>query len=236
MIAVIHRLVSVVPPRKRGVRNEIIIAKIFDSFAIISITKRNITCIHLKNKEKNRVVAKKKFQTDGKTAISIGDRMWGFAVGLNWLVERICVVLVAVLVLDIWFGIVARYFLELGITWTEELARYIMIWAALLAISSAAHRREHIGLVFVLTALPPRPRRVLQAAIDCLGIAFFLFLLVYGIRMTIDGASQFAMIFGMTMVVPFAAVPVSAGLTALQIFMVAIRPPTTPETPEVMIA
>jgi TRAP-type transport system small permease protein len=158
--------------------------------------------------------------------------LWVFAKKLNWLVERLCVVLVAVLVIDIWFGIVARYFLELGITWTEELARYIMIWAALLAISSAAHRREHIGLVFVLAALPPRPRQYLQAMIDCLGIAFFLFLVVYGIRMTIDGTSQFAMIFGMSMVVPFASVPVGAGLTALQILLVAIRPPDASDAPD----
>jgi len=82
--------------------------------------------------------------------------------------------------------------------------------------------------------LPPRPRRALQAAIDALGIAFFLFLVVYGIRMTIDGTSQYAMIFGMTMVVPYASVPVSAGLTALQIFLVAIRSPVEPEMPEVL--
>jgi len=179
---------------------------------------------------------RKKFHDEREATAHFRVVMWKFAVKLNWLIERICVVLVAVLVLDIWFGIVARYVLELGITWTEELARYIMIWAALLAISSAAHRREHIGLVFVLLALPPHPRRILQAAIDGLGIAFFLFLFVYGIRMTIDGASQYAMIFGMNMVVPFASVPVSAGLTALQIFLVAIKPPSTPETLEVQAA
>ena len=177
---------------------------------------------------------RKKFHLRRDSASSLRGSLWGFAVRLNWLVERVCVVLVAVLVLDIWFGIVARYFLELGITWTEELARYIMIWAALLAVSCAAHRREHIGLVFVLAALPRRPRRVLQAAIDGLGIAFFLFLLVYGIQMTIDGASQYAMIFGMNMVVPYASVPVSAGLTALQIFLAAIQPPAEPEAPEVL--
>lgn len=153
--------------------------------------------------------------------------MWTFGERLNRVVERICAVLVAVLVLDIWFGILARYVLELGITWTEELARYIMIWAALLAVSSAAHRREHIGLNFVMHGLPPMAQQILQAAIDALGIAFFLFLFVYGVGMTVDGTSQFAMIFGMTMVVPYAAVPVSAALTALQILITAIRPGET---------
>jgi TRAP-type transport system small permease protein len=150
--------------------------------------------------------------------------LWAFGEKLNWLVDRTCVILVAALVLDIWFGIIARYVLELGITWTEELARYIMIWAALLAISSAAHHREHIGLDFALRALPPLPRRILQAGIDTLGVAFFLFLCFYGVGMTVDGANQYAMIFGMTMMVPFASVPVAAALTALQIFIASLKP------------
>jgi len=149
---------------------------------------------------------------------------WNLGKKLNWWVERLCALLVAVLVLDIWFGIVARYVLELGITWTEELARYIMIWAALLAISCAAHRREHIGLDFLSRLLVPAQRWILQAAIDSLGIAFFLFLFVYGVGMAADGASQYAMIFGMTMVVPYASVPVAAALTALQILLAASRP------------
>lgn len=64
---------------------------------------------------------------------------------LNWLVERLCAALVGVMVLIVWFGIVNRYFLETGVTWTEEAARYLMIWSALLAISCCARYREHIG-------------------------------------------------------------------------------------------
>ena len=150
---------------------------------------------------------------------------WAFGERLNWWVERLCAVLIAVLVLDIWFGILARYVLELGITWTEELARYIMIWAALLAVSCVAHRREHIGLTMLLHRLPPSVRPLAQHAIDLLGIAFFLFLFVYGVGMTADGASQFAMIFGMTMTIPFASVPVAAALTTLQILLTMVRPP-----------
>jgi TRAP-type C4-dicarboxylate transport system permease small subunit len=45
--------------------------------------------------------------------------------------------------------------------------------------------------------------------------------------MTKDGLTQYATIFGMTMVVPFAAVPVSSMLTAFQIFAVMFREPET---------
>ncbi|NOR24070.1 MAG: hypothetical protein GQ542_06685 [Desulforhopalus sp.] len=54
---------------------------------------------------------------------------------LNWLVERICALLMGIMVMVIWFGVVELYFLHLGFTWAEEFSRYVMIWAALLAVS-----------------------------------------------------------------------------------------------------
>ena len=146
---------------------------------------------------------------------------------LNWVVERVCALLVGVMVVVIWFGVVERYVLHLGFTWTEELSRYVMIWAALLAVSCGAHYREHIGLNIVQRFLPERGQKILGICLDLIGMAFFLFLAWYGIGMTRDGLTQYATIFGMTMVVPFAAVPVSSVLTAFQIFAAMLRQPQT---------
>ena len=82
--------------------------------------------------------------------------LYATAYRLNWLVERICALLVGIMVMVIWFGVVERYFLHLGFTWPEELSRYVMIWAALLAVSCGAFYREHIGLNIVSRFLPPR--------------------------------------------------------------------------------
>ncbi|PLY02657.1 MAG: TRAP transporter small permease [Desulfuromonas sp.] len=141
-----------------------------------------------------------------------------FATQLNWVVERVCALLVGVMVVIIWFGVVERYFLHLGQTWPEELSRYVMIWAALLAVSCGAYYREHIGLDLVRNILPGRLKRWLQVSLDLIGIAFFLFLAWYGIGMTKAGMGQYATIFGMKMTIPFASVPISAALTAFQMF------------------
>lgn len=142
---------------------------------------------------------------------------------LNWLIERLCAGLVAAMVVIVWFGVVSRYLVDLGATWSEELARYVMIWAALLAVSCGAYRREHIGLDFFSHLLAPRTRLALRVTLDLLGIAFFLFLFVYGMGMASAGASQYATIFGMTMLVPFASVPVAAALTVFQITVTMLR-------------
>ena len=154
-----------------------------------------------------------------------------FAYRLNWFVERICALLMGVMVVVIWFEVLERYFLELGITWTEEFSRYVMIWAALLAVSCGAYYREHIGLELFNRFLPPKILRTLIVSLDVISISFFVFLFYYGIGMTAAGASQYATIFGMTMVVPFAAVPVSSALTAIQIFAAMFRIPAASAGP-----
>ncbi len=145
------------------------------------------------------------------------------AARLTWLVDRICVALLVLLILDVWLGVIVRYVWPLPITFTEELARYLMIWLALLAVSSCIGRREHIGVQFIFATLPAPAARVLLGVIDALGIAFFLFLLFYGVGMVERGARTFTMIYGISKGVPFAAVPVAAALAALQLAFVAVR-------------
>lgn len=142
---------------------------------------------------------------------------------VNYLAERLCGVLVAAMIGVVWFGIVDRYFFALGGTWTEELARYIMIWAALLAVPCCTHRREHIGLDLLFKKIPQQHKVKARVFLDLLGMAFFIFLFYYGIMMTKGGATQYATIFGMNMTVPYLSVPVASGLTIFQIFVCMMR-------------
>ncbi|QGY38674.1 TRAP transporter small permease subunit [Pseudodesulfovibrio cashew] len=142
---------------------------------------------------------------------------------INYITERICALLVAAMISVVWFGIAERYALALGATWTEELARYIMIWAALLAVPCCAYRREHIGLDLLFSRFPLSWQKPLRLLLDSLGLCFFLFLAFYGLSMAKQGAHQYATIFGMTMLVPFTSVPVTATLTAFQIVVTMFR-------------
>lgn len=157
-----------------------------------------------------------------KSATAIA-RLDAFGGRLNWVVERFCAVLMAALVMVIWFEVFQRYALRLGFTWGEELSRYIMIWAALMAVPVGAYRREHIGLELASNALPPAHRRYLRLALDIIGLALFVFLTVYGIGMAASGKTQYATIFGMNMVVPFASVPLCGALTSIQLIVTMLR-------------
>jgi TRAP-type C4-dicarboxylate transport system permease small subunit len=142
---------------------------------------------------------------------------------LGWLTDRVAAGLLLLLVIDVWVGVLVRYFIPLPLTFTEELARYLMIWAALLAVSSCIPRREHIGVQVLFERLPAGLRRVLLGVLDAIGIAFFVFLAFYGLGLVERGGRTFTMIYGLSKALPFAAVPVGAALAATQLLLVAVR-------------
>jgi TRAP-type C4-dicarboxylate transport system permease small subunit len=142
---------------------------------------------------------------------------------LNHVAERVVAALLVVLILDVWLGVFARYVWPLPITFMEEAARYLMIWAALLAVSCGVARREHIGVMMLFDALPAALRPALLALLDLISLAFFAFLFVYGIGLVQSGANRLTMIYGISKALPFAAVPVAALLAAIQTVLVAVR-------------
>jgi TRAP-type C4-dicarboxylate transport system permease small subunit len=142
---------------------------------------------------------------------------------VNWMLERVCAALAAGIVLIIWYGVFERYIVRSGGAWTEELSRYVMIWLALLAVPCAAYYREHIGLELVLARLSHKVRKPVILVLDIISIGFFLFLTYYGVLLTRDGATAYATIFSMNMMIPFASVPVSSAFAAFQFFVAMIR-------------
>jgi TRAP-type C4-dicarboxylate transport system permease small subunit len=153
----------------------------------------------------------------------LSEKAAALSTSLNKAVEFVCALILAVLIVDIWIGVFGRYVFELPVTWAEELARYLMIWAALLAVSCGVARREHVAVTALLHRIPIDKRRWIDVAIDALAFAFFAFLCYFGIGMTQQGSTQYATIFEMTMTIPFASVPISSALVCVQLVLMAIR-------------
>ncbi|MBX2878393.1 MAG: TRAP transporter small permease [Granulosicoccus sp.] len=153
----------------------------------------------------------------------LAERAGSLSATIAWWVDRICALLMVLLVLDVWLGIFARRIGNLDITFTEELARYLMIWMALLAVSSGIAYREHIGMRLVIDLFPESAQSIAALMIDVLALCFFVVLFYYGLGMAADGARSFTMIFGISKAWPFAAVPIAAALACIQLVLVCLR-------------
>lgn len=141
----------------------------------------------------------------------------------NWLVERFIVTLMLLLVVDVGLGVASRYVFSFPINWAEELARYLMIWAALVAISSGISLRNHIAFELIFRRIPPSPRKIVRLLCDALAFAFFAVTLFFGIDLMQKGVGQATMSLGVNMLLPFGAVPVASGIACIQIILSGIR-------------
>lgn len=151
---------------------------------------------------------------------------------LNWLIERFCVLLMVLLVIDVWLGVLVRYVLPANWTFTEELARYLMIWMALLAVSSGIAYREHIGVEFVFSRMPAKVRRILAISFDVTAFVFFFALFWYGLAFAEKGFSRLTMIYSMPKGYPFAGVPLAAFMACVQLLLVGIHDVFAERAPE----
>ncbi|WP_319413109.1 TRAP transporter small permease subunit [uncultured Cohaesibacter sp.] len=142
---------------------------------------------------------------------------------VNWFVERFCVGLMILLVLDVWLGVLVRYLLPLDWTFMEELARYLMIWMALLAVSSGIAHREHIGVLVLFERFPPQMRKWLAVLFDLVAFAFFFLVFFYGIGFVERGFGRYTMIAQIPKGWPFMGVPIAAIFACCQLMLVAIH-------------
>ncbi len=115
-----------------------------------------------------------------------------------------------------------RYLLNDPILWTEEAARYLMIWMALIAASITMKRREHVRMQLLVNMLPPVLKKIVETATS-LAVAYFLFILTReGIVMALSARGQTSPALGIPMFWPLLAVPLSGGLTLLQLILLLV--------------
>lgn len=88
-------------------------------------------------------------------------------------------VFMVVLVLVVFSNVMSRYFLESAIAWSEELARFLLIWVVFIGAILAYIKDEHLGLDILVTSLPYKAGRVVLIIANLL-VIFALSLVTKG--------------------------------------------------------
>lgn len=60
----------------------------------------------------------------------------------------------------IFFNVVLRYFFNSGITWAEELSRFLFVWTVFLGAIGAMKDNNHLGFSSLVQALPPLAKKI----------------------------------------------------------------------------
>jgi len=98
---------------------------------------------------------------------------------------------VALLVLDVVWGVFTRYVMNEQAKWTEELARFLLVWISLLGGAVAFGTKGHLGVDFFVARFHPDARK-LMAVIAHLIVLFFAvsIFLIGGSRIVSDALAM----------------------------------------------
>jgi TRAP-type C4-dicarboxylate transport system permease small subunit len=134
--------------------------------------------------------------------------------GLNRAAEWAMAVLLAAMTLLVGAQIAGRFVFGYSIFWSDELARFLLVWIAFLGMTIGVRRGAHPGVDSLVCALPPAWNRMVSLAAVVCCLLFFLVMVGHGALLVQRTWAQRSPSLGLQMGIPYLAVPV-AGLLML---------------------
>jgi TRAP-type C4-dicarboxylate transport system permease small subunit len=92
----------------------------------------------------------------------------------------VLIFLMAAMTLDVLWGVLTRYLLGSQADWSEELARFLLIWIGILGAAYASGQRMHLSIDLLMPRLGETGQRRLFIFINIVIILFALTVMVIG--------------------------------------------------------
>lgn len=100
--------------------------------------------------------------------------------GIDWLLGSAICVLMGAMVLNVLWQVFTRFVLHNPSSFTEEAARYMMIWVGLLGSAYATGKKSHLALDLITAQLQGARKRVSELIIHSCVLLFALAVMVGG--------------------------------------------------------
>lgn len=116
-------------------------------------------------------------------------------------------------------NVVTRYGFGFSLSWSEEIARFLMIWVTFLGAGLALREGRHVALELVQDRLPEAQRRLLRTALAGLILVFLGVLVVLGAQFVAFGWNKVTLATQMPRGIPYLAIPIGASMFALHLLL-----------------
>jgi TRAP-type transport system small permease protein len=144
--------------------------------------------------------------------INLLNKLVGIVVGLMLGVMSILIVL----------QVICRFVLENPLTWSEEAARYLMVYTVFLGAPLALRNHRMIAIEVLLETMKPKVRKFMRILVMLISIVFFILLLVKGMDMLEIVKRQHSPSLGLEMDYAYMAIPIGAALMIINAIAVII--------------
>ena len=134
---------------------------------------------------------------------------------VNTLVEYVVAILMGLMTIVVFVQVLFR--LTAGsLPWSEELARYMMIYLVYMGASVGVKHGDHIAVEVVAGMLPKKGQDILQILVDLLMLVCFAIIIFYGLRVVNVAMMQRSPAMQVSMGFIYASLVVGGGLMFLQ--------------------
>lgn len=99
---------------------------------------------------------------------------------MTFALDWVLIIAVGMLVLDVVWGVFSRYVMGEQAKWTEELARFLLVWVSLLGGAVAFGTKGHLGVDYFVGQFHPEMKKVLAMVSHVVVLFFAVSIFVYG--------------------------------------------------------
>ncbi|MCA0987295.1 TRAP transporter small permease [Guptibacillus algicola] len=130
----------------------------------------------------------------------------------NKVLGVVLALLIMVMSAVIFYQVFSRFVLEDSLRWSEELARYIMVWSVFIGSALAIRKRDLISVDAIKELMSARARNILNIAVYLVSIGFLAILVNYGFVLVGNIAGQLSPAMNISMAWAYSAIPVGSAL------------------------
>lgn len=146
---------------------------------------------------------------------------------IDRLLNSILILCMAGLVINILWQVTSRFLFNDPSSYTEEIARFLLIWIGLLGGCYAYRNHAHLGLDLLTEAMTPSLQRLAQWIVNTIVILFATLVLGYGggqlVWLTLE-LQQTSAAMGIPMGYVYSVLPISGALIVLYTLVPATDP------------
>ncbi len=135
------------------------------------------------------------------------------------ILEKVEKVLIAAALIVMIFAmtdqVVMRYVFSKANSWSDELTRYLFIYTVMLGSAIAVRRNSHLQIDLIIGRMKPKSKAIFNIVVTIIGIVFLAALTMYSFALCEQGATNTSAGLGITMNIPYMAVPIGCILMIL---------------------
>ena len=134
---------------------------------------------------------------------------------IDSILEKVLVIIMSLMVINVLWQVFSRYVLSNPSTFTDELARYLMIWVGVLGAAYVAGKGNHVAITFFFEKFNSRNKKTVKLIIDLVILSFALLAMSFGgfrlVYITLI-LQQFSPSLGIPLALVYLIIPISGML------------------------